>query len=229
MHATLRPVELPRGLIFLGSLWLIGSWLLSIGVRTPIQPVSANYTPGVRTMLLCLAVGLLVAWPLLRLSQPPRTSPIGQTMLDLVSLIALVQVVVWPLRLVTPWPLSRTAAMDATLTGWLLLAGAIVASACGAARAGPRCLAMAACVSLCVLGPALTWIGVAGRLDLTGLLEVSPLTAMHDLSGGGGAPATVSEWSRVVVTWAAAVLAWAALLATRPFARRDPVRADPAS
>ena len=65
------PLILPRGLIFLASIWLIGSWFITIGLRTPIQPVSASYTPAVRMMLLCMVVGLMVGWPLLRLSLAP--------------------------------------------------------------------------------------------------------------------------------------------------------------
>ncbi|MHC5025110.1 MAG: hypothetical protein ACYTGG_14600, partial [Planctomycetota bacterium] len=118
---TPRPqVELPRGLIFLSSLWLIGSWGLSIGLRRPVEPSSASYTPGVRMMLLCVAIGIMIAWPLLRLSQRSTPRPLAQTLLDLTVLAALIQVVIWPLRLVTPWSPQRTAAVDATLLGWML-------------------------------------------------------------------------------------------------------------
>ena len=81
--------------------------------------------------------------------------PVRQVLLDLVVLLALVQVVIWPLRLVTPWSPGRTAALDATLTVWAVLAGALVASAAGSPRAGPRNLAMLGCVGMCIIGPVL--------------------------------------------------------------------------
>src|SRR5688572_24541171 len=123
------PLLLPRGLIFLSSLWLIGSWIIAIGIRAPVQPSSASYTPSVRLMLFCVTTGLMIGWPLLRLSQPRPPYPVRQTLLDLMVLLGLVQVVVWPLRLVTNWTPLRTAAIDATLAGWVMIAGAVVAAA----------------------------------------------------------------------------------------------------
>jgi hypothetical protein len=184
------PLTLPRGLIFMASLWLIGSWLITIGVRTPIQPVSASYTPAVRMMLLCLVIGLTIGWPLLRLSQGPSPHPVGQTVLDLVVLLALTQVVVWPLRLVTPWPVDRTAAIDATMTSWLLMIGAVVGGALATPRAGVRSLAMAVCLAMGLLGPALAWLGPLGGLDTSALAGLSPLTGVYGLASGGGAPIT---------------------------------------
>lgn len=204
----LRPLELPRGLIFLGSIWLIGSWFVAIGVRSPIQPVAASYTPGVRMMQICLGVGLIVAWPLLRLSQRPSAAPVKQTLLDLSALLALVQVVVWPLRLVTPWTLSRTAAIDATLVSWLILAGAIVAASAGSRRTGPRMLGMAMCVSLAIGGPAAAWIGSMFGSDLLSLAPLSPLLGVYEISGGSGAPPTAEDWTRIIAVAIAAGAAW---------------------
>ena len=73
------PYHLPRVLIVLGSLWLIGSWAIAIGLQPPVQQTSASYEPGVRVMLLGLTAGFVIGWPLMRLSQaaiaaPPITS-----------------------------------------------------------------------------------------------------------------------------------------------------------
>lgn len=202
------PLTLPRGLIFMASLWLIGSWLLTIGVRTPIQPVSASYTPAVRMMLLCLVVGLMVGWPLLRLSQGASPHPVGQTVLDLVVLLALTQVVVWPLRLVTPWTVGRTAGIDATISAWVLVAGAIVTAAVAAARSGVRSLAMLLCLALCLLGPAIAAWSPQPATDGAGLVRIGPLLATHELTGGGGAPLTGDQWLHIAILGAASVVAW---------------------
>ena len=87
--SPLPPLLLPRGLIFLASVWLVSSWLLAIGIRAPVQPSSASYPPGVRQMLLCVAAGLMIGWPLLRLSQTRPPYPIRQTLLDLLVLLGL--------------------------------------------------------------------------------------------------------------------------------------------
>jgi hypothetical protein len=212
MHAEPQPLLLPRGLIFLASLWLIASWLIAIGWRAPVEPVSASYTPGVRLMLLCVAVGLMVGWPLLRLSQRATPYPIRQTALDLVVLLALTQVVIWPLRLVTNWSAARTAALDTTLVGWSLLTGAIVAAAIGTNRPGPRTLAMLGCVGLCILGPLAAWLGVVSGVEAMSLIDLSPLLAVLTLGQGGGAPPTTEQWRWIALLHVAAISAWAAML-----------------
>lgn len=208
------PLVLPRGLILLACVWLIGSWLLSIGVRPPIEPSSASYTPGVRLMLVCIGIGLMIGWPLLRLSQSATARPILQTVLDLIVLLSLIQVVIWPLRLVTPWTLARTAALDATLVGWTVLGGAVVASAVGSGRDGVRNLAITACLAMCLLGPTLAVIGaivqpVAGSAEP--LMEIGPLVAVYRIAQGAAAPVTGQQWVMIVMPTAAAGLAWTAL------------------
>ncbi len=208
------PLVLPRGLILLACAWLIGSWLLSIGVKPPIEPSSASYTPGVRLMLVCIGIGLMIGWPLLRLSQSPTARPIVQTVLDLTVLASLIQVVIWPLRLVTPWTVARTAALDATLVGWTVLGGAVVASALGSRRDGVRNLAIAACLAICLLGPALAVIGaivppVAGWAEP--LMNIGPLVGVYRLAQGAAAPVTGPQWVMIVMPAAAAGLAWTAL------------------
>lgn len=220
--SELRPLELPRGLIFLGSLWLIGSWLVAIGLHSPLQPVSASYTPGVRMMIYCLVIGLVVGWPLLRLSQEATASPIRQTLLDAIALTALIQIVIWPLRLVTPWSPLRTAALDATLVAWALIAAAFVASAAGSRSAAPRCLAIAGCVGLCVLGPFAAWAATTIGVRADDLQSVNPLTNVAQLTDAGGDKPTAMQWLNILMVAMAAALAWGAVLVTTSV-RRDRV------
>jgi hypothetical protein len=51
-----QTIVLPRGLILLASVWMVVSWLLAIGLRAPVEPSSASYTPGVRLMLISVAI-----------------------------------------------------------------------------------------------------------------------------------------------------------------------------
>jgi len=204
-------LALPRALIFLASLWLIGSWFLAIGVRPPVQPSASSYEPGVRLMLLCVTTGLMIGWPLLRLSQATSPAPLRQTLLDLVVLLSMAQVVIWLLRLVTTWSPARTAAIDATLAGWAVLAGALVAAAIGSERRGPRNLAMIACLGLCLLGPILAVVGVMSGVGSMSLIELSPLMAVRSLGDGGRAPLAFAQWRWIGLLWSAALIVWLAL------------------
>ncbi len=212
-HIPSPPILLPRGLILLACVWLIGSWLLSIGVRPPVEPSSASYTPGVRLMLVYIGIGLMIGWPLLRLSQSAVQRPIVQTVLDLIVLVSLVQVVIWPLRLVTPWTLARTAALDATLVGWTVLGGAVVASAVGSRRAGVRNLAITACLAMCLLGPVVVFIAAFVGRPAMQMMNIGPLTAVYHLAPGQGAaaPVTPTQWMVIAMPALAAGLAWTAL------------------
>ncbi len=222
------PLVLPRGLIFLASIWLVVSWAVAIGFRTPVEASSASYTPGVRLMLISAAIGLIIGWPLLRVSQSRAEYPMTQTLLDLIVLLALVQVVIWPLRLVTPWSPARTAALDATLVVWTILAGALVASATGSDRTGPRNIAIIACVTMCLAGPVLAMIGIRGSAmpGLTPrLLQVGPLLEVYTLSHGGRTAPAGGQWMWISMVALAGAAAWGALITiTMTRGRPDVVR-----
>jgi hypothetical protein len=217
------PLLLPRGLIFLASIWLIASWVLAIGIRAPVQASSASYTPGVRLMLLCVATGLIIGWPMLRLSQSTPPYPACQTLLDLVVLLGLSQVVIWPLRLVTNWSPARTAAIDATLIAWTCLSGAIVAAAISTDRRGPRILAMLACVCLGLLGPAAAWVGVITGVNALELISLSPFMAVRTLTEGGSIQPTSAQWMWIALLGVAAVASWGVLALAIGFVGRSSI------
>ncbi len=208
------PLVLPRGLIFLASIWLITSWMITIGIRAPVLPSSSSYTPGVRLMLLCVATGVMIGWPLLRLSESRPMYPIRRTLLDMMVLLGLVQVVVWPLRLVTTWTPIRTAAIDATLAGWTILIGAIVAGAIVTTGRGPRALAMLACIVICLGGPAVAWLGATTGVKSMSMIDFSPFMAVRTLSEGGGAPPSDSQWRWLMLLGIADIVVWLALSVT---------------
>lgn len=211
MPRSSPPLLLPRGLIFFASLWLIASWIIALGWQTPVQPSSASYTPGVRLMLLCVTIGLMIGWPLLRLSQTRPWHVIAQTWLDLLVLLGLLQVVIWPLRLVTTWTTWRTAALDATIGGWLLLAGAVVASAIATDLRGPRVLAMLACLAMCLAGPTLAWLGLMSGVHASELIGLSPLMAVRTLSEGISTHPAAAQWTWIGLLWFADLAVWIAL------------------
>ncbi len=140
-----------------------------------------------------------------------------QTILDLIVLLALVQVVIWPLRLVTPWSPARTAALDATLVAWTVLAGALVASASGTQRAGPRNIAIVACVCMCLAGPVLAIVGlqfepIAGVTHR--LLQLGPLLEVYEISRGGRTAPDPGQWRWITIVALAAAAGWTVLALT---------------
>lgn len=205
-------IPLPRSLVFGTTAWLIVSWALTVGFGRPIQASSNAYEPGVQLMLGSLMAGLMVAWPMLRLSQPASRAPGRQTLMDLFVLLAMIQVITWPLRLVTRWTVERTMAIDAVFIGWVVLTGAVVAAAIGSARRGPRVLAMFVLLGLALGGPVLWLVEASAWLAeptfLGRLARLSPFMVTHHLGDGAGAPVRIEDWQLVGLLWFAGLAAW---------------------
>lgn len=229
MMARLPRPTPPRGLIFLASAWLIVAWVMTMGFRPPIQMHAASYTPSVRLLLLSLVFGIGVGWPLVRLSGGLRAWPIRQTLLDLLVLLCLSQVVVWPLRLVTPWPPIRSLAIDLLLVGWSLAIAAVVATGSTPVRRGLGVLRTAAMAVIVVLVAGMPLLSLlrndalpfAGRpvgelpAQWWQLAALSPATAMDALSGGGPTPPLAAEWAMVRLAWWTAAGLWLSAILLR--------------
>jgi hypothetical protein len=125
--ADRRRFTVPRGLVMLAALWTFASWTILFGLSPPVQAQAASYGPSITLLFTSVGVGLGVGWPLLRLTQQASAAPIRQSLADAAALVFLLQVVVWPLRLVTAWSMDRTLAVVAVF--------AIAASTIGAALA----------------------------------------------------------------------------------------------
>jgi hypothetical protein len=161
-------VEPPRGLVLLSAAWIAGSWLVSFGLRMPVQVSAGALTPGVRAMIVCCALGALVAWPMLRLCQPAPQAPVRSTLLDAATLIVLLQTVIWPLRLATTWAPQRTALLDLVLASHMLACCGIVCIALPRRSGAVRGVAMCACL-LVAAGPA-SVLAAAGFADIASTL-----------------------------------------------------------
>ena len=132
-------IPLPRGLILLSCLWITGSWIENIGIRTPIQPIAEDYSYGLRMLCSSMMIGITLGWPLLRLGVGRFIKPVRQTALDILVVVSGILVTVWPLRLLSTWTLEQTLLISGLLVNWTLLSGAIIclgaASRNGLARA----------------------------------------------------------------------------------------------
>lgn len=203
-----RPIELPRGLVFGASSWLAASWLVSIGLRPPLQPTSTAYTPAARMMVVATMIGIMVAWPLLRLSTPGPRRPLLSASLDTISLAALTLLVIWPLRLVTTWSVDRLTMISVDLLANTILVGGLLALV-GATRRG----ATAAMIGLVILilAPAVVALGT----PIDPLLSPSPLVRIWSIASGGPAPLAPAAWSGAAVTITVGLVLW--LVANRSY------------
>lgn len=201
---TKIPTTLPRGLIFLSSGWLLFSWIIAVGIRPPIQPSSSVYTPAAQVLLTSIVLGGLVAWPLLRLSGAMRERPAIQALLDVVSLCVLLQIILWPLRLVTAWTIARLLLIDGSMCAWLMTTAAILATSISQ-NGRIRTLAMALLITW-LIAPLL----IAISWPQSGMgFAASPLGAIWLLSSDGGALTDSTSWRLLWVNWGISGLAWA--------------------
>ncbi|MHC4245813.1 MAG: hypothetical protein GWP75_01015 [Planctomycetia bacterium] len=202
-------LPVPRGLVFAASGWIAASWIIAIGVQPPLQPSSAVYTPAARMLLASMVIGGLVAWPLFRLSATRNRRPIASAMLDLATLVALLQIVVWPLRLVTSWPADRTLLLDLHGVAWLATIAGLLASTV-ARDGGARVWAMILIVLWLLLPPAL-----AITLGLSGdLAKMSPLFEVWTIASDGPAEIAPGDWRRVAIEFAVAAAIWCVAIGT---------------
>lgn len=224
-----------RTLIISWCLWLLVSWSITLAIDATVH--------AVRWVIFSAMFGLMAVWPALRLSQqlpwyqPYRSRGKGlhatnggggpskagtsrrvlATLLDWVCLLAVLQVVIWPLMLVGRWSVQQTLWLDLAVMSWSLLAGALV----GLGRVLPTVWARIGAMVLCVL----LAVGEPVWLALTGMgftepnathgqgwqMRISPIQALWELTTTGE-PYDPSGWVPVIISTAvAAVLAWLVL------------------
>ena len=199
---------LPRGLVLLTTCWIFATWCICIGVRPPIQPSIASYLPGIRLFIASLAIGLCVAWPMLRLSERPSRAPMSQVLIDFVTLAVLMHVVIWPLRLATNWSINRMGLIDLFLFSWGLLIAAILSMTIGSRLAIERVAAMILILVISLLGPIAYFLCLRFDWALPPIWLDGPiLGVLRDTLGGGLNPDALSWESTFGVGFAAAA-AW---------------------
>ncbi len=179
----------PRTFALLFSVYLLFAALMTVfAVRALGRPPShAQHGFGAASMVVLIALGQVVVYPLVRLSQvaPRRAGPALAA--DLAVLLLPIQAIVWPMPLLTNWRWEVVAGLLCLLLGWTLVAGAIVVLAQRAsASAGARTTAMALLLALTLLAPGLRLVGAWGGVPTPDelLARLSPWTAPFAMTGG---------------------------------------------
>lgn len=229
----------PRGLLLLSAAWIALSVLVAFGTRPPLLPLAATYSPAVRLSLIVLLGGILIAYPLLRLTQPVTSRPMRRAILDLAVLLGAIHAYLWPVRLATQWSLERTAAIDLLLCGAALAAVGLVLL--GTRREHGRTawmlLVLALTAGPIVAGPLLAAIAGAswlrdgslgdgspgdGWLDVGSIAPALPFVALERLASSTTVPLGADEWRLALVPTIAGVVLLAIAMAIAAGTRRTP-------
>lgn len=200
-------------------LWLLGSWAVLLPMEGAVW--------AVRGMILAALVGLMVLWPLVRLSEAVIITPADAAafpdrkpwptwlvsvgvFVEWLSLIAVLQAVIWPLRITGDWSLAQALWLDAAVISWSLITAALIALGLQMNASSSRSVVMALCLLL-FLGE---WI-VAAWLPVAGL-GVSPLATVWSLTAPAAAVRHADVATPILAAAAAAVLAWVIVVVPKP-------------
>lgn len=218
----------PRTFALAWTIFLMLSTLVMFSSLGAARMVTMDvYRPAVRALLVTITAGMVLLWPMTRLSQEsPRGSSGLAIARDLAVVLLPTQALLWPqsLPMLGAWPVGQTAALAACQAAWAVVVGGMVVLALGS-DARPRDLHR----GLWMLAIVAIVIGVPTVQFLAGLFEparstqpndammFSPLLATVELlrsRGLGGPIATFpSDWR--AIGWTAGVgaglwgLAWA--------------------
>jgi len=179
-----RALFVPRGLVMIAAIWVFLSWVLLFGIRPPIQPQTASYGPTLELLFISIGVGVAIGWPLLRLSARPSRAPIGQALFDGLALILLMQVVIWPLRLVSNWTIPRMWLILASLGAAIALTGALLAATQGSTNRATRTRAMTLAVVIALAPLGVRLVGEFVSPSGSPIFDVSPSGTSSGASSG---------------------------------------------
>lgn len=228
----------PRVFAFLWTIFLFAATAatflaaLSTGSATPDV-----MRPATRALLAITAAGIVLLWPMVRLSQRADPHPVGGVVQDLVVVLIPSQAVVWPqwLAWLGRWPLEAIAAISAILAAWAIVTGGLLANAQLShlsherrqqADVSPRGWNaagwMAVFVAAAIGGTLAPLLAGSATVSITGQPQepvriswmFSAVTAVYEVlrdRSWTGTPAAVSHehWIAIAVTAGAGLLLWA--------------------
>ncbi|MCC6676224.1 MAG: hypothetical protein IT436_03690 [Phycisphaerales bacterium] len=228
----------PRPLAFMWTLYLFTATAMTFAAITGVGGLTLDvYRPALRILLMTVAAGVIVVWPMIRLSQTgPAEHPAAAALKDLFAIVVPLQAIVWPQWLLASWPVSVIAGLTGTLTAWAVLASGILAlyfrleAARGGYGAhdedvrgggfGARASMMLLFVMLAGLGPVigaawslLTSLGPGAPGRATWWLLSSPLTAIVEITadrpeGAAAVRGVAAHWAVAANVAVAGLVCW---------------------
>jgi hypothetical protein len=212
----------PRIFAFFWTLYLL---LATVGafwrVGAPGGHDVLAMRPAARSLLAAVTVGVVLLWPMTRLSQrAPGQSPVRVARAvwqDMLVILVPAQAIIWPQVAMAGWPLPVVAALAASIAAWTLVVGALVAFGLCAGRVG-RAWWMLAVVALAGLGP-LAALGPLGQAwaaegSFAWWWMTSPLTSGFEITRdrawtGASAAVEAGHWRAIAAAGWAGVVGWA--------------------
>ncbi|QNN22215.1 hypothetical protein HED60_07990 [Planctomycetales bacterium ZRK34] len=173
---------LSRPLLMAWCCWLLGSWMVNLDIDAPRWISDDALIPASRGMFLSMMLGVGLIWPAWRLSMPldHDASPGLQTATDLISLLAIAQLVIWPLRALLGWPAVMALLIDTALIVWAGAGALCVWGGLVGRSPASRTMGMAMAAVMLTGGPMLA--------ALTGTVEPARWSGLHvmwTVSNGG--------------------------------------------
>lgn len=160
----------PRGLILLWTVFIMAA---AVSILAPVAIDSApgpiSYRPAARLLMVVTSVGLVVLYPLVRLSQVGEARPVRSGLRDLVVLMAPLAFLVASSSLLSRWPVVVSLAAWCALLAWGLIAVGLAAignALFGAKQAlAGRAVLMLLCLASTLGGLLLAEVAVRGPAE----------------------------------------------------------------
>lgn len=225
----------PRPLAFMWTVYLFTATAMTFAAISGAGGLTLDvYRPALRILLMTVAVGVAVVWPMVRLSQSAPVGPAaGASLKDWFAIVAPLQAIVWPQWLLAGWPVRVIAGLAGTLSAWAVLTAGMLAlyfaweSGRERRDATGRSWMMAGFVGVAGLGPAggavwglLTSMGPGPPGRLTWWMLSSPLSAVFEITRDEpSGPAVMAVWAVAANVAVAGLVCWFWSAA----ARRKPV------
>lgn len=213
----------PRNFAFLWAIYLMLGSIIALGVVLAGGIVTLDaYQPLSRGLVVTLAVGVMVFWPLMRLSQaaPDEGAPIA-VLKDLAIVLIPLQAVVWPQMVLARWNPDIVLATSLAMTGWGFLIGGLLAMGTRS-NVTWRSAWMAVILTLVIGGAVISILAGQTPPDLLRPLrpEAAPVLVLASGAGlvadisadrswsGSWALALPEHWRAIWCTFAAGAAVW---------------------
>jgi hypothetical protein len=183
---------------------------------TPSTATRASVAHAVQSFTLMVAAGAVVAWPLARLSLRTPRSVLRTVVLDVITIVVLVHVTIFPLRAISGWSRDRLLLLDASLMSAIAIAASVLLIGLRTDRTVRRMLAGLAIVLLAA-GPEAPWIALGIQAPSVARALPGALSVVWSLSDPSPGPVNAVMTSDTVAT---AIIAAAALVTALAWSRR---------
>ncbi|MGP1345694.1 MAG: hypothetical protein ACTS3F_03385 [Phycisphaerales bacterium] len=185
--------------LFWSAYLLLAAFATLLSTQAPGMPRVGQFNWGARSLLVLIAIGIIVLWPALRLSQSPPPRPARSLIADWIVVMLPVGAMLLPLPLMTGWSFVVAAGLALMLASWTVAGGAIIWAGWRARTNAARGVGTLLGISLAALAPALhwflAWLGYAQVPWWIGMCSpTSAVFALTESPSGLAVEMTAPEW-----------------------------------